>query len=74
VSGVGNRERSNLRETAIYEKFGSVDEAAVAGVGASPHSIEASVNPAILTRKTRFRPKLSPSLPPVIRNTPKPIP
>jgi hypothetical protein len=35
-----------------------------AGVGASPHSIEASVNPAIPRRKTRFRPKMSPSLPP----------
>ena len=31
VSGVGNRERSNPREAAIHEKFGSIDDAAIVG-------------------------------------------
>lgn len=46
----------------------------IVGVGARPHRAEASVNPVLPTRNTRLRPKMSPSLPPVMRNTEKPMP
>lgn len=39
----------------------------ISGLAARPHSAEATVKPPMPTRKTRLRPWMSPSRPPVIR-------
>ena len=53
MSGVGNRERSNLREAAIHEKFGSIDEAAV--VGAAGLAAARAAGLGLPRRNRRFR-------------------